>query len=265
LSKILKSFAVAFDENAVNLDIPDIADFYIEEDITEEEPLPEMTEEEALTAAEQIIADAEEKAEQIINAAKTEGETAAVEFKRIAEAEMGELRERVTAEAYEEGYAKAKEAETIILEEAENIKKQAYTEKDAALKNAEPEIVGLIADIVKKLLNGAFAVQPELISVLVKQGLSSVNTAGDITVHVSESDYAPVTADKDELLAIAGAGAGARIEIIKDLSLNPSDCIIETKFGNIDCSLGRQYESLKESLYFICKNRFAESAESEES
>jgi flagellar biosynthesis/type III secretory pathway protein FliH len=38
---------------------------------------------------------------------------------------------------------------------------------------------------------------------------------------------------------------------VKDLSLNPTDCIIETPYGNIDCSLERQMQDLIENLYYI--------------
>jgi flagellar assembly protein FliH len=243
-------------DNFVSLDVPDISEFLFDNIEDEEEGL---TEEEALSRAEQIVADAENEAEEIKVAAEVEGKNAVIKMKEQAKGEIEGLKAAAYNEAYEAGRLKGEAEAEGIIAEAEEIKERALVEKEEILNSAEPEIVELVADVVKKLIGGAFEIRPELILFLVKQGLSATTLTGNITVHVSEDDYGAVIADKNELLSMAEAGT--TIEIIKDVSLNAADCIIETKFGNIDCSLDKQYGALKESLFLICKNRFIESAD----
>jgi len=258
LSKILKSFAVTIDmDNVVSVDVPDMNNFFIEDDDYEDAP-PVLTEEEALSRAEQIIADAAAEADEIKNGAQAQAEDVVAKMRQQAEAEIEELKAAAYDEAAEAGKAEGSKEAAKIIKEAEDIKAQAYVEKNRILNSAEPEIVELIAEIAEKLIGGAFELKPDLILFLVKQGLSATTLAGDIIIHISQDDYNAVISNKNELLAMAEAGCN--IEIIKDLSLNAADCIIETKLGNIDCSLDQQYSALKDNLFLILKNRFIEGA-----
>jgi flagellar assembly protein FliH len=84
---------------------------------------------------------------------------------------------------------------------------------------------------------------------MVKAAMSEISTIGGVKVRVSSHDYADVEAARDEVLALIEGGA--ELEIIKDLSLGKTDCIIETPFGSVDCSLDTQLSVLKHNVYLI--------------
>jgi len=50
---------------------------------------------------------------------------------------------------------------------------------------------------------------------------------------------------------LAAVEGGAEVEIVKDLSLGKAECIIETPYGSVDCSLEGQIEQMRESLMMI--------------
>lgn len=259
MSKVLKASTVKIDENnVINVEIMNASAFQAAAEAAELVREEYVTEEEAVEISEQIIEEAKKNAQIIKDNAIAEVESEISGMKAAAESEIEELKESAYSEAYEEGRQKAEEEAERIIREAEQIKKQALIDKEEIINSAEPKIVELVSDIVKKLIGDALKLKPELIMFLIKQGLSQTSIMGEITVHVSEFDYDTVISDKNELLSMTEAGA--KIEVIKDLSLNPSDCIIETQFGNIDCSLNQQYEALKENLNYICKNRFADNS-----
>lgn len=216
-----------------------------------------ISETEAIEKSEQMLEEANLEAQRIKDNAMAEAQRLADEMKEATQSELDGIRANAYEEAFEEGRQRGENEANRIINEAERIKAQALIVKNTLLNSAEPEIVELIASIVKKLIGDSFELRPELILFLIKQGLAQMSITGEITIHVSQEDYDTVIAEKAGILSMAEAGA--KIEIIKDLSLNSSDCIIETQFGNIDCSLGQQYEALKENLYYICKNRFVES------
>lgn len=256
LSRVLKASTVIIDENkVVNVEIMDQSLFRPAEEVSLVPVDDSMSETEAIELSEQVLDEANRKAKKIIDDAMSEAQRAVADMQEKAEFELDGIRANAYEEAFEEGHKRGEEEAKRIIGEAEHIRTQALIDKNTLLNSAEPEIVELIASIVKKLIGDTFELRPELILFLVKQGLAQMSITGEITVHVSQEDYDVVIAEKAEIQSMADAGA--KIEIMKDLSLNSSDCIIETQFGNIDCSLGQQYEALKENLFYICKNRFA--------
>jgi flagellar assembly protein FliH len=225
--------------------------------LKQEEEERRLSEEEALHQSERILASAESEAERLKTKVLADAENEAKSIVSEAHAEASKIKTEAYNEAYGNGLKKGEEEAKLLVKDAEQIKAEAYIEKNKILNSAEPEAVELISSIVKKLVGDIYAVNPSVIMFLIRQGLAQVAAAGDITIHVSRQDYDGLIPNKEEILALAEAGT--KIDIMRDVSLNPSDCVIETRFGNIDCSLNRQYEALKENLYYICKNRFAES------
>ena len=83
--------------------------------------------------------------------------------------------------------------------------------------------------------------------------MSQTKIMGDIFIHVSADDYESAINDKDDI--VSSREGSVNIEIIKDLSMNVGDCLIETPFGNIDCGIDQQLKEVKSNLYYILENR----------
>ena len=250
LPRILKSSTFTVDdENKVLIDImPPHEEILLEADETEalgedvpEEPKGPTPEEilvKAKNEAEAIVRDAEAQAE----ALRLEAEKTAAE---LAEKQAAESRKTGHAEGYAEGVAEAQ----VLKENAQRVLDEAYAERQRILEGAEGDVLALIDKVVRKLLADTKRVHPQVILTLIREGLVDAPGVGNITIRISQDDYSMVAAKKDEIAKrLDGSTA---FEIVKDLSLNPSDCIIETPYGNIDCSLDRQMQDLIENLYYI--------------
>jgi len=202
--------------------------------------------------AENIIKAAYERAERIIEDALREAE-AVMEQRRIEfEDELLNLKEETLKEAFDEGYGRGYTESRGVRAQADAVLQSAEAEKEATINNLEPELVELIAGVTHKLIANAAQMNPHMISLLIRQGLDSANAPGDVVIHVSPLDYEEAVKYKDEYFS--HINTGARVDILKDLSLNKSDCVIETPYGNIDCSLEQQYASLTENLFYILEN-----------
>ena len=203
--------------------------------------------------ARNIVQQARYQAEQILNEARR---AAAVEQANLisqAEAEATRLTREASDRGYQEGMEVATREGDAIKAEATKVLEQANADREAMQKALEPEMVQLLIDIMDKLVGDAVKLNPSIIINLIKQGLSSSTITGDVIVYVSAQDFDETIAKKDELLAITDGSV--KLDIVKDLSLNPSDCVIETPFGSIDASLGQQHEALRENLTYILGNR----------
>ncbi|MDR0273578.1 MAG: hypothetical protein LBI27_09715 [Clostridiales bacterium] len=204
-------------------------------------------------AAARIIRHAERQAEEIISNSRM----AAIEEKELLLKSAQDETERVISEARDMGYKNGMDTATregdALKAQAQQILDDAIAEREAMQNNLEPEIVEMIIGITEKLLGNIADVNPAIIVNLVKQGFASSQISGNITVHVSADDFEAVKKNKDELLA--HTDGSVKLTITKDLSLSPLDCIIETPFGDIDCSLGQQFESLRANLTYILNNK----------
>ena len=201
---------------------------------------------------EDILSAAQAEAEAIIGQAKKNAEFIMADVRQQAD----KIREENIAAAQEEGFKKGygdgvKSAEELMkTAEGELAKAQAVREN--ALKELEGELIGLVLGISKKLLGDSVQINRQVVLNLIKMGLSDTTAVGDITIRVSAGDYELVVKNKEDI--VQNASSGSKVEIMKDASLEPGGCIIETPFGNIDCGIGEQFEALKQSFHYICEH-----------
>ncbi|MDR2938898.1 MAG: hypothetical protein LBV08_01115 [Clostridiales bacterium] len=200
-----------------------------------------------------ILERARKEAEKIINKANIDAEV----IINHAQAEAGRLAEEVRGKAQKEGhgqgYKEGLDSAERLKQEAGQIKEEWLQKRENIYHDLEPEILGLIISITEKLLGNALEFNPDIILNLIRQGLNETTLSGDIIIRVSPEKYDLVLKNKEKILYMAEGSCN--FEIIRDLGLHGSDCIIETAFGNIDCSLDEQFKLLKESLLLILENR----------
>ena len=249
--RVLKAERIKIDkDNRVTIDVPAFEEEPINIDEAEDEAEAEAK---AMSAAARIISTAEMQANEIKNRARMEALAIQSKIEAETKAEAERLLKETEESAYSAGMSKAKAEGDNIIEEANKILTDAKNQRKFLQDSLEPDIVKLIIDISDKLIGNAKDLNPKTITYLVKQGFGVGAISGDIKVFVSPVDFEEVVKSKDELLALTDGSAN--VDIVKDLSLNPLDCVIETSMGHIDCSLEGQYAALKENLTYILQNR----------
>ena len=201
---------------------------------------------------ENIYENSDEEAEKIIREAKEEAQNIIDDAFRQAEQQKEEIFENARSDGYNEGIASAEAEMADFKAEAKQTLEKAIQEKEDMISATEGEMVEVIANVVDKILCKTINLDKSIIVNLIRQGFSQTTVTGDVFVRVRVDDYRTVTENRDEILNFVDSSVN--IEIIKDSSLGEGDCIIETPFGNVDCSLRQQFEGLKASLYYILEN-----------
>lgn len=253
-SRVFKASYVTIDkDNAVNIEVMDSSRFI------QAQPPPVAAEKEIEDAkmsdekkAEKIIRRAKEEADEILIKARNDAKKIENDAKARSEAESKKIFEARRKEGYQQGYQDGTKEAEAIKQQAQQTYKEAIARKEEMLNAAEGDLLQLMTRILEKLLGNAVYMNPQVILHLIRQGFSGSTINGDVNIHVSGEDYEEVLQHKDELLPLVDGSV--KLEVLKDLSLNKGDCIIETPFGNIDCSLERQFASLKQDLYHILEN-----------
>ena len=213
----------------------------------------EKKEKSAKNKAKEIVQNAELQAEKIINDALAKAQQHQTDAREKAALDSAKLFAESREKGHKDGMDAAKQEGEAIKNEARQVLEEATAERARLLDNLEPEVVDLIIEITEKLLGKIPELNPALIINLIKQGFAGTNISGSVTVYVSADDYDAVIENKEDLLALTDGSV--KLEITKDLSLSPMDCVIETPFGDIDCSLGQQFEALSSNLNLILNSQ----------
>jgi flagellar assembly protein FliH len=249
---VLKHQTVNYDaENKVVIEVGAASDSEIYSESDEHDP--HKKEHDAQKSAARITRHAESQAEEILSNARRDAINEQEVILKSARDEAEKIISEARDKGYSEGMERAHAEGELIKEEAQQVLDDALAECEEIKANLEPEIIEMIISITEKLLGNITEVNPKIILNLVKQGFAAAAISGDVVVHVSSDDYDAVFKNKDELLAHTDGSVNLKIK--KDLSLSPMDCVIETEFGDIDCSLSQQFESLKASLTYILNNK----------
>ncbi|NLK96952.1 MAG: hypothetical protein GX272_02585 [Epulopiscium sp.] len=246
MSNIIKSPSVKINrEKTVYIDINEklVEEIILEEDDNTAEVIKENIILKAQQDAHRMIQEAEKMAAQILEQAKKDAM-----FARM------KIEEEGRQQGYQEGFRQGSEESKKLLKQAKLELENAIQEKNKMLQEIEPKVVDLIISISKKVLDHAFTTNKQSIIYLIKKGLSEIKDNNEkIIIKISEMDYTSLMESKENILN--SLGFSGKIDLVQDSSLQSGDCIIETQFGNIDCSLGTQFEGLKQELLLILDSK----------
>lgn len=170
--------------------------------------------------ARRIVAEAEEQAQQIIEAANAE-------------------RDQTRQQGYEEGYQEALGAYTEQTTKA----LIEVRRKEAAL---EQEMIKLVRACVEKVLGQEVKLHPDAVAGIVRAALQDARQQREIIVRVHPDDVEALKRNKRRLLEVLARAND--IELREDPSITRGGCIVLTELGMIDASLERQLAAIEAAL-----------------
>ncbi len=199
---------------------------------------------------EEVLQKAKEEAETVLNQAKEEAQQMLSDAKAQSEELFEQAKETGTQEGYEAGYAQIKEEleteYTKRQEELEQLKQRLMEEYNQKLQDLEPKLLDVILTVVERVFRIQFKDKKEILLYLIGNTIANIEGCKSFRIRVGNEQKSFLEYHKDEILDRIGHDMS--IEIVSDLSLEGSQCIIETDTGIFDCSLGVQLENLIKDL-----------------
>ena len=262
LPRILKAATVYVDQEnkvqikneAIEMKLPEVVEEVLPEvsEIAPEEQAQDIIQQ-ARDEAAFILSQADKEYEEMTARGQEEVETLIAEAQARMEEEGQRIREQCKTEGYQEGIDSALDEATVIRADAKELLDNTHQTCDQMRLDVEPEAVKLIIDIVGKLLADTVKINPAVVVSLIRAGFESTTLSGQVVVKVSDEDYNAVVEYKEELKA--SAKGATEVEIVRDLSLKATECVIDTPYGGIDVSLWPQFESLRENLIYLLEHQ----------
>ncbi len=212
----------------------------MEDDVYADDNAIEMHRHELLQQAEldarEIIASAEKESAEVL-------EKSYLESKKL----MEQSKEEGYAEGFEKGINEGREQGyqdmTDLIDEAKQLKQQAYDERNQLSIQLEKDIVQLVIQTARRILQSELQDNQELLFQLIDEGLKKCNYTENLVIHVSEMDYDMVYAYQNRIYLMTDGIYD--IEIKSDPSMSPGSVIIETASGQVDAGIETQLKQIE--------------------
>lgn len=195
---------------------------------------------------EEILENARQEAELLIKEAKLE----AARLIELAENEANENSQTAYDEAsrkgYEDGFEAARKQYADLIEEAKFIKEHARVEYREVLEGIETDIVNLVIDVARKVIDVELSFNREDLIYLIKQAFDRCTNKDNVILKVSPEDYDYVMENRGKLLSMVD-GVG-ELDIKKDTLLANRACVIETPYGSVDAGVQTKLKKIEEAF-----------------
>lgn len=172
---------------------------------------------------------------------KTQAEIEALKIRTLKEAQE---------QGYQEGYRQGMNEVQVLKDECHAREEQLETEYNRKIRELEPEFVENLTRIYEHIFKVDLSEYHQLVVTLLTDAMQKADASGNIIVHVAREDYGTVSEAKEEILEKTGTLA-ERLDIIPDMTLAASQCMIETEGGIYDCSLGTELSELTKKLMLL--------------
>ena len=191
-----------------------------------------------------IVAEAEEKAGAILSEAKAQ----ALAIVEKARAEADGVREKARDEGYAEGSAKADgEIEKRCKEKSaalENLLTELSSTWDSFTCNLENEIITIVLETTKKVINVALEKDDKLFVDLIQNATSQIKHEGKIVVRVSKEEYNRIfeSGSSREFLI---NNEQIKATIIEEPLFEKGDCVIESEGETVNAGINSQLKYIE--------------------
>lgn len=197
-----------------------------------------------------LVEQAQAEAAELIANAKAQADTIVSEAIEQAENTKKNVLEEARMLGYREGINRAnKEVEQLKAELAQK-EQQLKAEYEAQMQSMEADLVEVLTGIYEHIFHVEFSSQREVLVHLISATMRKSDSSRSFIIHVSKDDYPFVSMQKKQLMASA-AGINSNVEIIEDMTLSRTQCLIETDGGVFDCGLGTQLGELRKKIQLL--------------
>lgn len=197
-----------------------------------------------------MLEDARREADTILNLAQQKANSVVNDANQRAISIYEEQKQA----GYDEGMKQAENRQKQLQKELEN----AYIQKEQELtdslrkreENLEKDLIDVITQVFNKVFHIQFDDKKEILLFLVDHTLHHVEKSKSFRIRVSEDTRSYLEQQIDSLRE--QVGTEAELAFVTDMTMQDSECIIETDSGVFDCSIEVELSNLIKDIKSLC-------------
>lgn len=213
----------------------DIAALKAELTQKEREAVRLEVEQEYQAEAEQILSQAQQQANQLLEDARQK-----------AMAEQQSLFEQAKKDGYASGINEIEQEKQRLSVEYAQKEQLLVRQMEQMQKDLEPKATKVVIGLISALTGVLLTQKTGIVSYLVTKALNEADRSNSFLIRVSGEDYEEIKGQSQSLRGLFEREV--TLEVVQDALLKKGECMIETDYGILDCSLGTQLEGLFSDL-----------------
>ncbi len=153
-------------------------------------------------------------------------------------------------EGFQSGYQEGMAQTEALKKECSARRAELEAQYQQRLEELEPEFVDALTGIYEHIFKVDLSGYRQIVVSLLTDAMQKTDSASSYIIHVSKKDYPHVMKQKERILEETGTLSDS-LEIISDMTLSESQCMIETESGVYDCSLETELKELGRKLRLL--------------
>ena len=199
--------------------------------------------------AEQIRIEAQAKADEIVATAEQLAQEYKNNSRREAEIEGTRIKADAKNDGYQEGLRQAQAEYEDKYNELAMLEQNMMAEYEELCNGLESRFIDTITGIYEHIFKVDLSDYSGIVAQLVSDIIRRVDNSSTYIVHVSAEDYSNLNTSHREVLE--AAAPGCKVELVEDIGLGLNQCLLETDSGVFDCGLDTQLRELRKKLMLL--------------
>lgn len=216
---------------------------------------------------EEETASAEEQANEILEMARLQADKILSMAKGDADhvlRKAADERMEMIKSAHQEGFDKGYQDALMQCQAEYRVKEEELEKRKAALEaeycrekeELEPQLVDTILDVFQNITHLLLEDKRDLILEVVNSTFEDIDVSRNYLIRACHEDAVFLKENKNRIVCLSSESS---VEIVEDPTMKKGQCLIDTDFGIIDCSLDMQMEELIKDIKIIsCMGRNAD-------
>jgi len=176
--------------------------------------------------AQRLMAEAEAKAKQIVDAARQRAD-------------------ELTLQAHKEGWTAAEEETQYMLQTAKNIVQQIMNWREELFSQSESAVIDLVKEMAVRMFGEGVQLGSETLQQNYNHVLENARSMGDITIYMNPEDALALGPYWREYQVSI---SGREVQIIPSESIRRGGCFVDGKWGSVDARIETQLKSIMDTL-----------------
>ncbi len=192
----------------------------------------------AKAEADEIVATAEQLAQEYKNNSRRE-----------AEIESTRIKADARQAGYQDGLVQARDEYAGRMQDLEMKEQQLDMAYARLIEEMEPRFIGTITGIYERIFHVELGQYQTILTRLVADAMMHAQGSKSYIVHVSREDYPEISTT--QRAALEEAAPGCQVDVVEDIGLGRNQCMLETDNGVFDVGLDRQLTELRNKLMIL--------------
>lgn len=196
--------------------------------------------------AEPEVEDALDNVQDTREVARRDAEGIIAEAEARAQALMEKARKQGYADGLEAGMEEMRARYSIAARTIESVSQRIVEQADELMRHTDVEIVKLAIAVAEKVMRREVDQNPQAVLPVVREAIVCAEGSRAVVLRVNPEDLGVVIAAQEDLLSVSVSLR--QLDIVEDSRIQRGGCMIEMEVGSVDARIDNQIREIEQAF-----------------